>query len=165
MTDEGGCRFDRPGLSALGFATTNKGGTTMSRPQIRHLAIVCRDPAAMARFYVDNFQMDLIHTSKTGGHFVTDGHLTVARLQHRLEAESCVGINHFGFQVEDADAVADALEGQGLERPKQRPTNRPYAELRGCDPEGNQFDISQHGYQQVETGLDRIKAEKTPADA
>jgi hypothetical protein len=30
--------------------------------------------------------------------------------------------------------------------PKARPNGRPYAETRGSDPDGNYFDISEHGF-------------------
>ena len=33
--------------------------------------------------------------------------------------------------------------------PKPRPNGRPYAETRGSDPDGNYFDISEHGFENV----------------
>ena len=33
--------------------------------------------------------------------------------------------------------------------PKSRPNGRPYAETRGSDPDGNYFDISEHGFENV----------------
>jgi hypothetical protein len=44
-----------------------------------------------------------------------------------------------------------------------RPSDRPFAEVRAADPEGNFFDISQHGFEMVETDADRSKKEKVPA--
>ena len=35
--------------------------------------------------------------------------------------------------------------------------DRPYAEFRACDPEGNQFDLSEHGFQKVQGGAERAK--------
>ena len=137
----------------------------MTRPTIRHVAICTRDPAELAKFYRDVFQMEILHESKSGATYITDGHLTMALLPHRLEGEAAVGINHFGFQVDDAEAVNEALEAYGVERPKKRPSNRPYAEYRGVDPHGNQFDVSQHGYQKIEYRGDRESREKEPADA
>ena len=32
----------------------------------------------------------------------------------------------------------------------QRPANRPYAEYRAMDPDGNLFDVSVHGYEEAE---------------
>lgn len=38
----------------------------------------------------------------------------------------------------------------GISRPpKPRPKGRPYAELRASDPDGNFFDISEHGFLEV----------------
>jgi hypothetical protein len=42
-----------------------------------------------------------------------------------------------------------------LPEPRKRPADRPYAEQRALDPEGNMFDISQHGFQRVETESER----------
>jgi hypothetical protein len=50
-----------------------------------------------------------------------------------------------------------------LEEPQLRPPQRPYAEYRGCDPDGNQFDVSVHGFEEVETGEDRAKKATVPA--
>ena len=84
-----------------------------------------------------------------GNQQLTDGYLTLALLQSRPE-NSPPGLNHFGFSVEDADALSDKLTELGLPEPTVRPSNRPYAELRGMDPDGNLYDISVHGYQEEE---------------
>ena len=47
-----------------------------------------------------------------------------------------------------------------------RPSTRPFAEHRAMGPDGNLFDISVHGYDQVEFADDRAKKkdpEKAPA--
>lgn len=136
----------------------------MSRPQIQHLAIMARDPEKLAQFYEKNFQMERLHTSKTGGVFLTDGHLTLAVLRHKLEGEAACGINHFGFSVDSIDQMSNLLVEDGLEEPKARPAHRPYAEYRAVDPEGNQFDLSEHGYQRVEYRAER-EGKKEPVDA
>jgi len=128
----------------------------MPQPMIRHLAIFARDPAKLARFYQEVLGMRLLHSDpKDKAFFVTDGHVTMALLPHRLEGSAPVGINHFGFGVEDAKAVSEKCRAFGVEEPKRRPGDRPYAEFRGVDPEGNWFDISEHGYNEVETQDDR----------
>src|ERR1700733_2201722 len=53
--------------------------------------------------------------------------------------------------------MSQQLVAAGVEQPKKRPSTRPYAEYRGCDPEGNWFDISQHGFETVETDAERAK--------
>jgi predicted enzyme related to lactoylglutathione lyase len=128
----------------------------MARPRIRHLAIMTRSPKKMAQFYQETFDMEVINKAPNDmAFFLSDGYLTLAILPHRLEGEAAVGINHFGFEIEDLDSVKKKLADFGVEMPKMRPAERPYAEYRACDPEGNQFDLSVHGFQEVETGHER----------
>ena len=133
----------------------------MARPKIRHLAIFARDPAKVARYYETVFDMKLVHTSGENC-FVSDGYLTMAILKHRLEASAPIGLNHFGFLVESNEEIIRRSQEFGMETPKKRPADRPFAEFRACDPEGNFFDVSQHGYEVVETEQDRVKR-KEPA--
>ena len=133
----------------------------MSRPQIRHLAIMSRDPERLATFYAKHFQMERVHSTKTGGIFLTDGNLTLAVLRHKLEGEAACGINHFGFAVDSVNEMSTMLVADGLEEPKARPAHRPYAEYRAVDPDGNQFDLSEHGYQHVEYRAERDKKKET----
>jgi catechol 2,3-dioxygenase-like lactoylglutathione lyase family enzyme len=136
----------------------------MSKPRIRHLAIMSREPEKLSEFYQSIFEMELIHVSPHGRAFyLSDGYLTLAILPHRLEGEAAVGINHFGWAVADGKEVSDKLVAAGLEEPKLRPSNRPFAEFRAVDPEGNHFDLSEHGFDQVEYAADRGKR-KTLAD-
>jgi catechol 2,3-dioxygenase-like lactoylglutathione lyase family enzyme len=133
----------------------------MATPKIRHLAIFARDPAKMARYYQTVFDMKLVHTAGEAC-FVSDGYLTMAILKHRLDGSAPVGLNHFGFVVDSNDEIMRRTAEFGLEAPKKRPADRPFAEFRACDPEGNFFDVSQHGYDVVETEQDRTKR-KEPA--
>ena len=128
----------------------------MSKPKIRHLAIFVRDPAKVAKFYQDVFEMELLGDPITGAaHYVTDGNVTLALLPHRLEASAAHGINHFGFTIPDRAKIMKKLVDAGTEEPKKRPGDRPYAEYRGVDPEGNWFDLSEHGFAEAETGEQR----------
>jgi predicted enzyme related to lactoylglutathione lyase len=134
----------------------------MARPRIRHLAIFARSPKKVAQFYQQAFAMEVINQAKDDtAFFLSDGYLTLAVLPHRLEGEAAAGLNHFGFEIEDLDAVRQKLADFGVEMPKARPAERPYAEYRACDPEGNQFDLSVHGFREIETGHERAdKKEK-----
>jgi predicted enzyme related to lactoylglutathione lyase len=135
----------------------------MATPKIRHLAIFARDPHEMARYYQQVFDMKLVHTSPDGQHcFVSDGYITMALLKHTTEGSAAVGLNHFGFAVEDQKEIARRIKEFGLEEPKKRPADRPFAEYRAADPGGNFFDISQHGFEMVETEAERGK-QKVPA--
>ncbi|MGW7166762.1 SgcJ/EcaC family oxidoreductase [Streptomyces sp. NPDC054884] len=117
-----------------------------ARPKLRHLAIVARDPGALAEFYTSVFAMELFHRDPDGSCFVSDGYLTLALIKHRLDGETPVGMNHFGFQVEDTASTSDALVAAGTPKPAERFSDRPFAEYRAMDPEGNWFDLSEHGF-------------------
>lgn len=134
----------------------------MQKPKIRHLALFARDPEKVAQFYERVFDMEIVHKTKSSGaHFLSDGYLTLAVLPHKTTGSSAVGLNHFGFHIDDIDEFARRIEAEGLEAPQKRPADRPYAEQRACDPEGNMFDLSMHGFDTVETEAERES--KTPA--
>ena len=67
----------------------------------------------------------------------------------------CAGSTIFGFKVDSNDEIGERIARKGLAAPRKRPADRPYAEQRALDPEGNMFDISQHGFQRVETEDER----------
>ena len=130
--------------------------------RIRHLAIKSTNQERLGEFYAQAFGMEIIHRSPNGGVYMTDGYLTLALLKNR-PGDMPSGINHFGFQVDDARELTKTLVAMGSPEPTQRPASTPYAELRGMDPDGNQFDISEHGYAEVEYPPEREKkAGKTP---
>ena len=122
-------------------------------PKIRHLAIKTKDPARLANFYEEVFGMKVIHSERGGAMYMSDGYLTLAILRNRGEATPS-GINHFGFQVEDLQDVETKL-AKWEEPMTQRPLTRPFAEYRAMDPDGNLFDISVHGFDDVEYAADR----------
>ncbi|NQV56168.1 MAG: VOC family protein [Rhodospirillales bacterium] len=138
----------------------------MSKPKIRHLAIMSRNPDKLAKFYEEVFEMEVVDRAE-GQHgipavFMTDGYLSLAILPCALQGESAAGINHFGFHVDDMDKTAQLMMDQQVEDPKMRPSNRPFAEYRGADPEGNLFDLSVHGYEKVEYRAEREGKKKEP---
>ena len=131
--------------------------------KIRHLAFKSHNPARLAKFYQETLGLEIIHQQGTG-YYVTDGYLTIALLQSRPE-EAPPGFNHFGITVENADEIGDRIVASGLPKPTQRPSKTPFAEQRGMDPDGNLFDISTHGYDQVEYPPERdAKKAKVPAE-
>ncbi len=133
--------------------------------KIKHIAIVTLDPERLAKFYEQVFGMNILHRTKTGGVYVTDGYMNVALLPNKAEGKSS-GLNHFGFEIEDQEEIARRMEKFGVATPRQRPADRPYAETSGTDPDGNNFDLSVHGYQTIENKKDReAKAKKEKVDA
>jgi predicted enzyme related to lactoylglutathione lyase len=117
-------------------------------PKIRHLAIMSLDPERLAKFYESAFAMKRLPRAGANGSkavFLTDGYLTLAILHNRADGRP-TGLNHFGFQVAEQDEIAERVGDAGGFRPAKRPADRAFAESRGADPDGNNFDISVRGY-------------------
>ena len=130
-------------------------------PKIRHLAVICMNPEKLAKFYCDVFEMEVVGRNKSGGVFLSDGYMNLALLKQQAVGKS-PGLNHFGFHVEDADEIARRMSGWDVVGPEKRPADRTYAEQRGTDPEGNNFDIAEGGFDR--DAAERKKA-KTPVGA
>ena len=127
-------------------------------PKLRHIGIITLDPERLAKFYAEVFDMEILHKSKGGAIFMTDGTMNVAILENKAEGKPS-GINHFGFHIEDAEETTRRLADWNIGEPAERPKNRPYAETRTTDPDGNNIDLSVHGYQAVEYKTDRDRDE------
>jgi len=101
---------------------------------------------------MDVFEMQMLHKDKKegGAIYLTDGYFNLAILPNH-EQQAPNGLYHFGFEVESGEKIVDRMKKVNPNKlPKTRPTGRPYAETRGSDPDGNYFDISEHGFQVVE---------------
>jgi catechol 2,3-dioxygenase-like lactoylglutathione lyase family enzyme len=123
--------------------------------KIRHLAIKTKSPERLANFYEEVFGLKRIRSEKGGAIYMSDGYLTLALLRNRGEAAPS-GINHFGFHVDGIKDIEEKLKK--FEEPLElRPANRPFAEYRAMDPDGNLFDVSVHGYDEAEMQADREK--------
>jgi predicted enzyme related to lactoylglutathione lyase len=118
-------------------------------PKLKHIAIVCMDPEKLAEFYCDVFDMKIVQRNKRGNIFISDGYMNVALLNQRAEGKTN-GLNHIGFHVEDADAIAEKLKKWKVVGPSKRPEDRAYAEQRASDPEGNNFDLAEGGFDRME---------------
>ena len=118
------------------------------RPTIRHIAIMTLDPENLAKFYEETFNMERM--TRPGGPtaskavYMTDGYITLALLHNKAEGKPS-GLNHFGFHVESQEQIAERLANFGRTVAK-RPDDRPYAETRATDPDGNNFDLSVAGF-------------------
>ena len=120
-------------------------------PKIKHLAIRTEDTGKLAQFYIDVFEMQMLHKGKDegGAIFLTDGYFNLAILPNH-EQNAPNGLYHFGFEVENGEKIVDRMKKVNPNKlPKARPNGRPYAETRGSDPDGNYFDISEHGFSVV----------------
>jgi catechol 2,3-dioxygenase-like lactoylglutathione lyase family enzyme len=120
------------------------------------LAIVTLDPEKLAKFYTEVFAMEVLERTPGGGIFLTDGTINLALLPNRADGKPS-GINHIGFHIEDTDEIAGRIAEWNLSAPAERPATRPYAETRITDPDGNNIDLSVHGFETVEIEADREK--------
>jgi catechol 2,3-dioxygenase-like lactoylglutathione lyase family enzyme len=126
----------------------------MAKPTIRHVALYTKDTELLARFYTTVFDMKLMHqTGPGGGYHITDGTISFAILPER--SINWLGMEHFGFLIEDTQAILEKMVAAGARQPEKRPPTRPFAEFRGHDLYGNPFDLSEHGYMRVEYAHER----------
>lgn len=128
---------------------------TNRKAKVRHIAIKTPNPQRLADYYTKVFGLDVVLRRETGSVYLSDGDLCLALLPTR--GEVAPGIEHFGFHIQDPEEIAEALEGIGMERPKTRPNDPPFAETRVCDPDGNMIDLSVHGFEMQEFQSDRSK--------
>jgi catechol 2,3-dioxygenase-like lactoylglutathione lyase family enzyme len=108
-------------------------------------------PQKLAKFYCEVFDMKVVQRNGRQNVFISDGYITVALLSQKAEGKPC-GLNHFGFHVEDSDVIAGRMKNWKVVGPEQRPADRAYAELRATDPEGNNFDLAEGGFERGAPG-------------
>ncbi len=116
-------------------------------PSIRHVAIRCKDPSAMAEFYKTVFDLQEVWRG-TRVVYLTDGVINLALLPAPADGSTeSLGINHFGFQVEDLDEIQRRLALMEVPAATPRPQDgQRYAEYRAIDPEGNAIDLAEKGW-------------------
>jgi catechol 2,3-dioxygenase-like lactoylglutathione lyase family enzyme len=127
--------------------------------RIRHIVFNTTDVERMVKFYVEVMGMKIKHRSSTGGVSLTDGYIDFSIHANKIDGKPS-GFNHFGFEVEDNDAVAAKFKDKGYRAPIKRPGDRLFAEYRAIDPDGNNFDISANGYEQLRPDRDMTKKVK-----
>src|SRR5258707_2282653 len=126
---------------------------------IRHIAVMTENWDREAKFYQTIFGMKKITngmTDETGEYNKNRGHLSdgvigLALLQRQPGFRS--GLDHCGCAVEDVQKVRDRLKEfhRDIEI-IQSQSHVPFAGLRSHDPDGNQFDLSQKGMDNVREG-------------
>jgi predicted enzyme related to lactoylglutathione lyase len=110
--------------------------------RIRHIAIVSDQYALEGRFYEAVFGMRMAaDTRPERAVTVSDGYVGL-NINPR-KAGRPAGLDHFGFEVEDAEAVCARLQDYAGANVVKRPGTRPFAGVSANDPAGNIFDISQ----------------------
>ncbi len=111
--------------------------------KLNHLAIVSENFAMSARFYEALFGMKTATQQRAeGAAVVGDGYVGM-NINPRVPGRGS-RLEHFGFEVSDAETALDRLKTRYPEVAwLKRPSNRPYAGISAHDPDGNVFDISQ----------------------
>ena len=84
--------------------------------KIRHLVFQTTDPERLAKFYVDVMGLEIVHRAKNGGISLTDGYMNLSIHTNKIDGKPS-GFNHFGFLVEDNEALAERFEKLGY-RPR-----------------------------------------------
>jgi catechol 2,3-dioxygenase-like lactoylglutathione lyase family enzyme len=127
--------------------------------KLNHLAIVSENFALSSRFYEAYFGMKQAKGYRAeGAAVVGDGYVGM-NVNPRVPGRGG-RLEHFGFEVTDAQKALDRLkEFPGVDWLK-RPSNRPYAGISAHDPDGNVFDISQ---QEMENRTD-VYAEQSGSE-
>ena len=111
------------------------------------------DVERMVKFYVEVMGLKIKHRSSTGGVSLTDGYLDFSIHANKIDGKPS-GFNHFGFEVEDNDAVAAKFKEKGYREPLKRPGDRLFAFL-----EVNTRLQVEHPITEATTGFDLVKAQ------
>jgi len=126
--------------------------------KIRHIVFHTTDVERLARFYVDVMGLKVVHRAKNGGISLTDGYMNLSIHTNKMDGKPS-GFNHFGFLVDDNEAIVERCRKLGYREPLKRPGDRHYAEFRAIDPDGNNFDISENGYEEWRAQAAKAEAE------
>jgi catechol 2,3-dioxygenase-like lactoylglutathione lyase family enzyme len=130
--------------------------------KIRHIALTTENPAKVAEFYKEAFDLKEIRRSENGAVFLSDGYINLAILNWKTEKDADVGpngpnyngIHHIGFQVEDLDEACQKMEKvrgkqltsrEGLDT-SMAPTGPRNFEMKWGGPDDVVLDISHTGW-------------------
>jgi catechol 2,3-dioxygenase-like lactoylglutathione lyase family enzyme len=116
-----------------------------SMPKIRHIAYRSQDPEAMARFFVEAFDMVVAERRGSGAIDLSDGTLNVTVLPMRSRTsdgrEAKAGIDHMGFSVEDIDEARRRLLAAGGQELSTLASDSAHFEVKYGGPEGIVVDV------------------------
>jgi catechol 2,3-dioxygenase-like lactoylglutathione lyase family enzyme len=110
----------------------------MGNPRIRHIALNVQNRDEVAEYYKKIFGLEEKHRGPNGTIYLSDGFVGVALIHN---PNIPWGINHFGFEVENVQAIEAAAQTTSVSN-----TFGAVAENWIHDPEGNRIDITEHGW-------------------
>ena len=134
--------------------------------KLRHLAIACKDPDAMADFYMKAFDFKNVRTSDgplAYGHHLSDGTIDLAILRFKTDqigrGMDFRGLHHFGILVDDIELAGKAVTVSGGKHyMDQAEADRIGGfEVKMYGPEGILFDIAEHPWTGTEPLPESVK--------
>jgi len=114
-------------------------------PKIRHIAYRSQDPEALARFFVEAFEMEIAERRPSGAIDLSDGtmNITVLPMAPRTAdgREVRPGIDHMGFTVEDTEEARQRLLAAGARELNTINSGSAHYEVKFAGPEGIVVDV------------------------
>lgn len=116
--------------------------------KIRHIAISTEDPEKTAAWYKEVFGLQEVGRARAGV-YLSDGDINFAvlRIRSKDDPEKAeIGVHHFGFVVDDAEATYRKLQEMGAKRLPDVPLGNQYFEVKWEGPDGQTVDVGEHGW-------------------
>lgn len=118
----------------------------MKQAKLVHIAVRSGEPRSLAEFYKRAFGLKEVLSNRRAVD-LWDGYLFLAI--NPPSATGAMGLNHFGFVVDDVDSLRPVLTHAGASKVEARPVGRSFTDWRVHDPEGNPIDLSSRGYNTI----------------
>lgn len=118
----------------------------MKQAKLVHIAVRSAEPRSLAQFYQRAFGLKEVLSNRRAVD-LWDGYLFLAI--NPPSANGPMGLNHFGFVVDDVEALRPVLSRAGASKVEARPAGRSFTDWRVHDPEGNPIDLSARGYNTI----------------
>jgi catechol 2,3-dioxygenase-like lactoylglutathione lyase family enzyme len=113
--------------------------------KIRHIAIRTEDTEALAKFFQDVFELEIVQRRGHGPIDMTDGDVNITLLPLRVGAgpDDVVreGFDHIGFSVEDEEATKQRLLAAGTKELNPVQLGNVYYESKFKHPVGLVLDV------------------------
>jgi catechol 2,3-dioxygenase-like lactoylglutathione lyase family enzyme len=118
----------------------------MKQAKLVHIAVRSREPRSLADYYKRAFGLKEVLSNRRAVD-LWDGYLFLAI--NPPSATGPIGLNHFGFVVDDVESLRPVLSRAGASKGEARPAGRSFTDWRVHDPEGNPIDLSGRGYSTI----------------
>ena len=118
----------------------------MKQAKLVHIAVRSGEPRSLADFYKRAFGLTEVLSNRRAVD-LWDGYLFLAI--NPPSANGPMGLNHFGFVVDNVDFMRPVLSRAGASKVEARPAGRSFTDWRVHDPEGNPIDLSARGYNTI----------------